>query len=500
MQPPPGPPFDDELVERLLHAHESLTLEFKRVGGDGGRKLQTVVAFANTDGGLLVLGIEDEDAARGKARVTGIQSNPEAIDELRRHAVSRVTPPLTAPGFAPPRFTEIGCTLRDGSLGSVVLVHVEKSVAVHSVVDGGTHVRAGRTNRQLSAAEIIELSMQRGVQSWVNGPADVSLAMLEVPAWREYAEARRLTRPMAKAMEHLGLARRGSDGGLRPTRAAVLLFAEDPAGLLDSKCSIRLFQYRGDRIEHAPDTNLLRPPRSIGGSLLTQIRAATEATIDALATGLQMGPLGFEVAQDYPVRVLREAITNAVLHRDYRLQADIHIRVFANRVEVESPGLLPANVTTANIRTGGSHPRNRAVVDHLREFPLPPNLDAGEGVRMMFDTMERSNRYPPLYLTRPDIPRESVLCVCFNEARPDTWTQVEHYLSTHADIGNIEVRTLLRSEDSVRASRLLKRWVDLGLLVSAAPGASKRKRRYRRPGNPSPPGLFSQAPDNEAGR
>ena len=197
VQPPPRPPFDDELVEKLLHAHESLTLEFKRVGGDGGRKLQTVVAFANTEGGLLVLGIEDEDAACGKARVTGIQSNPEAIDELRRHVVSRVTPPLTAPDFAPPRFTEIGCTLRDGSLGSVVLVHVEKSVAVHSIVDGGTHVRAGRTNRQLSAAEIIELSMQRGVQSWVNGPADVSLAMLEVPAWREYAEARRLTRPMA---------------------------------------------------------------------------------------------------------------------------------------------------------------------------------------------------------------------------------------------------------------------------------------------------------------
>jgi ATP-dependent DNA helicase RecG len=204
-----------------------------------------------------------------------------------------------------------------------------------------------------------------------------------------------------------------------------------------------------------------------------------------------MGPLGFEVVQSYPVRVLREAITNAVVHRDYRLAADVHIRLFANRVEVESPGLLPANVTVNNIGSVGSRPRNRALVDHLREFPSPPNLDAGEGVRMMFQTMLRADLYPPLYLTQPDWPREAVVVMCFNEARPDTWTQVEHYLATHRDIGNAEVRRLLRTDDPVRASRLLKRWVDLGLLVVANPKAAKQNRRYRRPGAPAMPNLFS---------
>jgi hypothetical protein len=151
--------------------------------------------------------------------------------------------------------------------------------------------------------------------------------------------------------------------------------------------------------------------------VIVQIRDALQVTLDALATGIQMGPLGFEVVQRYPVRVLREAITNAVIHRDYRLPTDIHIRIFASRIEVESPGLLPGHVTVANIGTAGSRPRNRALVDHLREFPTPPNLDAGEGVRMIMETMDKANLYPPLFVTKPDFPREAVLLALFNVAR-----------------------------------------------------------------------------------
>lgn len=115
-----------------------------------------------------------------------------------------------------------------------------------------------------------------------------------------------------------------------------------------SKCTIRLFHYRGDSVEHSENTNLLRPPKTIGGPVIRQIRDTLEAVRNELATGVQMGPLG------------------AVIHRDYRLSADIHIRIFANRIEVESPGLLPGPVTTANPGAIGSRPRNRALVDHLR--------------------------------------------------------------------------------------------------------------------------------------
>ena len=469
-------------MERTLELEESHTFDTKRLGRNIASSLETIDAFANADGGHLLLGVEDRKKSTGRDRVYGIQENPEAVDELRRLLSHRITPPLAPPECRQPGFIEIGCTLRDGRRSSVVVVRVDKSAGVHSLVDGGTFVRLGTTNRQLSAAEITELSMQRGAQSAVNTLVDVSFGLLDTTHWREYAAQRKLTRPLQEAMLHLGLARQDSQGAIRPTKAAVLLFAEEPSGLLDTKASVRIFHYRGDAVEHKAETNLLRPPKTIGGPVIVQIRDALQVTLDALATGIQMGPLGFEIAQRYPVRVLREAITNAVIHRDYRLSADIHIRIFASRMEVESPGLLPGNVTVTNIGTTGSRPRNRALVDHLREFPTPPNLDAGEGVRMMIDTMDKANLYPPIFVTKPDVPKEAVLLALFNVARPSVWDQVSAYLDKHGEVGNAQVRTVLRTDDPLKASRLLKTWVSLGLVVISNPAAAKQHRRYRRPG------------------
>ena len=64
---------------------------------------------------------------------------------------------------------------------------------------------------------------------------------------------------------------------------------------------------------------------------------------------MQFGPLGFENVQGCPVRIIAEAITNAVIHRDYRLNTDIIVRIFSDRIEIESPGLLVGPVTIANI-------------------------------------------------------------------------------------------------------------------------------------------------------
>lgn len=485
---PREPPFDDELIDHLLRFQESLTFETKRVG-ENRRKIETMVAFANREGGLLLLGVDDEARAEGRARIYGIQENPESVDELRRLFLHRITPPLDAPATEPPRFTEVGCTLRDGSRGSVMAIHVSKSTAVHSVVDGGTFLRYDRSNRQIPAAEITSLSMRRGSSSIVNALTEVPFDLLDTTYWRDYKIQRRLTRPIDQAMYHLGLAR--EEGGvLRPTRAAVLLFAEEPGGLLDSKSAIRIFHFKGDSVERTTNPNLVRPPVTVGGPLLAQIRDARDVVLNELASGVQVGPLGFEIAQRYPVRVIQEAITNAVIHRDYFVSADIHIRIFADRIEVESPGGLPGGVTIANVGIVGSRPRNRALVDHLREFPVPPNLDAGEGVPMMRRTMLQSELYPPIFLSYDTDGRDAVLVQLSNQDRPTIWSQVEDYLERTGSIANAEVRALLHTDNSVRVSRLLKSWVELGVLELVDRDAPKQQRRYQRAGA-SPGNLFS---------
>ena len=116
-----------------------------------------------------------------------------------------------------------------------------------------------------------------------------------------------------------------------------------------TKSGVRVFHYKGERIERGATPNLLKPPVSFSGPLVTQVQQAIDYILSELATGVQMGPLGFEIVQQYPVRVIREAITNAVIHRDYSIPADIQVRLFADRIEVDSPGTLPGKVTAQNI-------------------------------------------------------------------------------------------------------------------------------------------------------
>jgi ATP-dependent DNA helicase RecG len=473
---------DAVLVERILAARESETLEFKRLGGKNDKKLATILAFANTSGGLLILGVADANEGTGRDRLWGVEENPEALDDLKRLVRERFTPPMAPPDAVAPQFASLPTILRDGKPGTLVIVQVASSAQVHSLVAGGTYVRYGASNREVSAAEITELSLRRGAISYVAQPVNIAIELLDTEYYRGYAAARKLTRAFPEALFHVGLAKRLPDGSLQATRAAALLFAEDPAGILDEKCTLRIFHYRGDSVEHKADTNLLRPPKTIRGPLIVQINDAVATIVDALASGIQMGPLGFQVSQKYPLRVLKEAITNAVIHRDYFVSGDIQVRIFDNRIEVESPGRFPGAVTSANIGTGGSRPRNKQIVDHLREFPNPPNLDAGEGVRMMLDIMDGAHLYPPIFASHQELGREAVRVTLLNEVRPSGWDQVSAYLEVHGTIGNADVRKLLKTPDTLTVSKLLQAWVRSGLLAAHNPEAAKRLRKYERPG------------------
>jgi ATP-dependent DNA helicase RecG len=489
------PPLDDKLVDQLLDEDESRTYETKRIAGQKlTRALESVVAFANTDGGFIVLGLEDKRKADGRDRVFGIQENPDAVDELRRLVAQRITPSITSLNSF-----EVGCTLRDGTLGSVMIVRVDKSPGVHSIVADGTWIRLDRGNRELVAEEITRLAFERGTLSAESQPVQVAFDLLDTDYWRMYATKRKLTRPIKDALRHLGLAIEDANGEVHPTNAAVLLFAEHPGGLLATKSGVRVFHYKGDRVERGATPNLLKPPVSFSGPLVTQVQQAIDYILSELATGVQMGPLGFEIVQQYPVRVIREAITNAVIHRDYSIPADIQVRLFADRIEVDSPGTLPGKVTAQNINTLGSVSRNPLIVSHLREFPDPPNLDAGEGVRMMFHTMGAAGLYPPLYRTRATTGRDSVTVLLLNGARPTVWNQVCGWIDDNGTIGNAEVRRIMKTEDTLAASRALKGWVEHGLLAVANPHEGKRNRRYKRPEAESLDPLFAKRLGKQTG-
>ena len=271
----------------------------------------------------------------------------------------------------------LSSTLRDGQAGHVVLVQVGKSAAVHSIVDNGTWTRLDASNREMSASEITDLAYQRGARSAASELVPVNLSLLDTPVWHTFVIARGLkTGTTAEQLQRIGLA--DTVGGeLRPTRAAVLLFADEPGSLLaahGSRADIRLMVYSGKTAAPGALPNMRKAPLTIRGPLIVQIDDAVKAVLRELEEGLTLASSGFKTQHVYPERVVKEAIVNAVIHRDYRLNRDIFVRIFDDRIEVESPGTFPGNITAGNISRSGSKARNLLIVQNLREFPRRPTL------------------------------------------------------------------------------------------------------------------------------
>lgn len=468
-------------VETLLHAPESRTLDFKRISSKHGRMIETVCAFANSEGGLLVIGVGDakdlKPGAKPQARLFGIEENPEAFDDFRRQVMARFAPPIERL-----HWLRLPCMLHDGKSGHIVLLRVEKSELVHSVVGDGTWARMDASNREMTASEIADLHYRRGVRSAVSEPVPVPLELLETDVWRRFVAARGLKAgTFAEQLQRIGLATKvGAE--VQPTRAAVLLFADEPGSLLaahDTRADIRLMVYDGRAALPGATPNLRKPPKTIRGPLIDQIDTAVKTVLDELAQGITLSGSGFKARHVYPERVVKEAIVNAVIHRDYRLNRDIFIRIFDDRIEVESPGVFPGNITAANIGRAGSKARNPLVAQNLREFPVAPNIDAGEGVKMIFAEMAAAQLYPPQYSQNLEAAVESVTVTLLNLERQSAWDEVSDWIDRHGSIANAELCKIAGIE-TLKASKMLGYWVEQGLL-EPLPDRGKRNMAYTKP-------------------
>ena len=481
-------------VVNLLTFSESQKLEFKRVSGQMVNKgLNAISAFANSEGGILVLGLADQKSEAGKLRLYGIEENPEAVDDLIRKLGTHITPSIE--GL---KFLRWPCVLRDGTAGHVMLVQVSKSDKVHSVVDQGTWKRMDASNRQMSAIEITELSYQRGVRSAESETISIDFNLLITSTWALFLSARGLrTGSFTEQLERIGLAVK-VEGKVMPTRAAVLLFAEEPGSLLaahGSRADIRLMVYDGKQVVPGATPNLRKTPKTIRGPLIEQIDSAVRVVLDELAQGLTLASSGFKTKHSYPERVVKEAIVNAVIHRDYRLNRDIFIRIFDDRIEIESPGVFPGAITPANVDKLGSKARNPLIALNMREFPVPPNIDAGEGVKMMFAEMAQAMLYPPQYRQNIETAVESVTLTLLNAERPTMWDEVSHFIDSNGEIANADL-CKIASVDTLSASRMLKSWVEQSVLVPL-PDRGKRNMAYFKPTQPEELTLLSGTHDNK---
>ncbi len=227
------------------------------------------------------------------------------------------------------------------------------------------------------------------------------------------------------------------------TVAAELLFCDEPQICLPKRSSIKVFRYKSS--ETADRDTLAGQPITIEGCAYRQIYDSVSKVKEIIETIKKLGD-GLE-SIEYPEETLHEIITNAVLHRDYSIATDIQIRIFDNRVEVESPGKLPGHVTPQNILESQTA-RNPKIVRLINKFPDAPNKDVGEGLNTAFAAMEK------LRLKNPEITEldNSVLVVIKHEKLASPEEIVIEYLKNHDSIRNSIGRTItgIKSENTMK--------------------------------------------------
>ncbi len=368
---------------------------------------ETLVAFANGEGGTVVLGV-DPNGALGDPLM-----DEEATGALRA-ALALCCPPMR---------TE--WQQQETQAGSIVLLRVERSSELHILADGRALVRHRRENRPLSPAELQMLVANKSLEEYetavVTGSAREDLdedVIDEYLEKRQQRNPRGALLPKTKLLQQIGAI---TEDGV-PTISGMLLFGKEPQLFLPHSRAV-FVKFADKQLERSfsPDERdvfdasadrsaEILPPRGAAGAFgygrREEITGPLARIVErcwrviweemdkkAVVKGLQR-----EDQTEYPPFAVREALVNAVCHRDYRLRgSSIEIHMHADRMEIISPGGLPAYITIDNI-VEEHYSRNPRLVNGLYQWGYIEEL--GLGVDRMIEDMVAAGHPPPLFDAR----------------------------------------------------------------------------------------------------
>lgn len=357
---------ENELLKEI-QAGESKTLEFKEtLPSRAERWVKTVVAFSNSAGGKLVVGVSDGGDVAGvdDARRTA-DAAADAIDDLCE--------PQVAPRI---RVEEV-----DGR--DVVVIEVQPGAATPYHLRGrgleqGTYVRVGATTRPAGEAMLRELALRGSSQSYDEQPClDVTFDKEAAQKLcdemnRRRKDADRGGKVTLRNLENWGLIKR-IDGERVPTRA-LLLLTSNPYRFARIQCG----QFKGT------SRTVFLDRREYAGPLYEQVDAAENFVLRNIRLGARIEGLYREDYYELPPEAIREAIVNAVVHRDLQANSCVQVALYDDRLEVTSPGPLFGGITIEQALDGATALRNPKVAEAFMQIDMFESW--GTGLRRIRDT------------------------------------------------------------------------------------------------------------------
>lgn len=446
----------DEQKNKILLLNENHFNDLKSKDISPASLTKTISAFSNSVGGELYIGIDESEKDGIKTR-----SWRGFVDEEEANGHIQIFEQLFPVGD----YYSYTFLSNPTSTGLLLQASIKKSLHIVKASNNNIYKRRSAQNLKLTTdAELKRLELDKGLASFeditINIPIETVTDSLII--YEFMIEVVPTIEPLPWLKKQLLI----RDN--HPTVAATLLYSEIPQAALPKQSGIKVYRYKTKADEGTRET-LVFDPISIEGPIYYQIYEAVKTTKKIIEEEKVLRETGLEDLQ-YPDKALHEIVTNAVLHRDYSLASDIHIRVFDNRVEVLSPGSLPGHVTEINI-LNEQFARNGNLVRLVNKFPNPPNKDVGEGLNTAF------NETRDLRLKKPIIKEldNAVLVIISHEPLASPEKIILEYLESNEEIHNSTARELTGTKSPDAMKSIFYRLQEKGL-IKINPDPSKKGR------------------------
>jgi ATP-dependent DNA helicase RecG len=386
-----------ELFE-LINNGENSGIEFKQDILDNRSLAKELVAFTNLQGGQVLLGVADDGTITGLTR--------DRLEEWVMNACRDKIRPEIIPYFE---------VLKDVEPGkNVAVVTVERGWSVHCVWHDNHrtyYIRVGSESREAGPEELERLFQQRGAFRLetrpVSGSSIRDVDLHRIRQWFQQTVGQSIVLPADENVEDWQKLLINTEflfqenDRIPATVASILLFSQNPNKFLP-QAGVDAVAYPGNEKDYAarerlairgPLTPLFGTNKLIENGIVEQViefvKRNTITTADLLDGARRVEHW------TYPEEAVREAVVNALVHRDYLLSGtDIELSIYTNRLEIISPGRLPNGITPERMIVGCRAARNQLLKDVMRDYGYLEHMGMGVPRKIVRKMLEHNGTMP----------------------------------------------------------------------------------------------------------
>ena len=375
-----------QLDERVASEFESETLDFKEWISSSRQLYKTLVeyavCFANQKGGTLVFGVKDRTKGREKAITGCVGYN---IEEMKSR-IYEATDPKILVDIEELYIEELDVTL--------LLIHIPKGVGIHTATDGTAKIRIGNECKPLTGSMRTRKMIEAGFIDYsseiLENLSIFELDGIEIEKLRNLIHAKNPEHTLLRLRNKEFLKQTGIVKNGHPTIAGILLVGKKDVIQEIIPFHEVIYLHMNNDIDYDLRKDYKECIIHIVEDLGRTIESFNKLVI------VKDGLFHYEI-KDFPREVYREAILNALLHRDYTRGEAVFVKHYIHRMEISNPGGFIGGITPENILRQDSKPRNRHLAEIMRKTGLIEK--AGMGVKRMFYLQMISGKEPPIYET-----------------------------------------------------------------------------------------------------